>query len=398
MMTRRHCLSTFAAAALPFGVPAVSLAAQSDAGKIRIGGHETFVVHVNARGNWVLVRLATDSGIKGLGEASHGRDADTLRYVALFAERLKGRGIFDMEWLRSAAAPEIAAGGTSAACAVSALEQCLWDIIGQALNVPVYQLFGGALRTAIRNYANINRSTDPRTPAGFASMAQRAVDAGFSAIKLAPWDDMPDDLSNATKVEEITQLGIDRAAAVRRVLGPSRDLLLDAHSKFDLTRGLALPKRLEALKLFWLEEVTRVPDLPAIHRAASMPSAGGEVIYGAKGFLPYINAGCVDIVMPDVKYCGGMLELKKIASLAEAAGLRVAPHGPASPVGNVAAAHVCAGMPNFLILEYSYGEVPWRAELIDPPERIEKGFLELASRPGLGIRLNEKTAAKYQVP
>ncbi|MEO8050719.1 MAG: mandelate racemase/muconate lactonizing enzyme family protein [Acidobacteriota bacterium] len=352
---------------------------------------------MNARGNWVLVRLATDSGITGLGEASHGRDAVTLRYVAQFAERLNGRGIFDIEWLRSAAAPEIAAGGTSAACALSALEQCLWDIIGQALNVPAYQLFGGALRASIRNYANINRSADPRTPAGFATMAQRAVDAGFTAVKLAPWDDMPDDLSNAQMVEEITQLGVDRATAVRQVLGPDRDLLLDAHSKFDLARGLALTKRLEPLKLFWLEEVTHVPDLPAIHRAASMPSAGGEVTYGAKGFLPYINAGSVDIVMPDVKYCGGMLELKKIASLAEAAGLRVAPHGPASPVGNVAAAHVCAGMPNFLILEYSYGEVPWRAELIDPPERIEKGFLELTSRPGLGIRLNEKTAAKYLV-
>jgi len=396
-MTRRQCLFKIAAAALPFSMPAVSLSAQSDARKIRIGAHETFVVHVNARGNWVLVRLATDSGITGLGEASHGRDAITLRYIALFAERLKGRGIFDIEWLRSAAAPEIAAGGNSAACALSALEQCLWDLIGQALNVPVYELFGGALRTAIRNYANINRSTDPRTPAGFAAMAEHAVDAGFSAIKLAPWDDMPDDLSNASKVEDITQLGIDRAAAVRKVLGPDRDLLLDAHSKFDLTRGLALPKRLEPLHLFWLEEVTRVADLPAIHSAAPMPSAGGEVVYGAKGFLPYINAGCVDIVMPDVKYCGGMLEMKKIASLAEAAGLRVAPHGPAGPVGNIAAAHVCAGMANFLILEYSYGEVPWRAELIEPPERIEKGFLELASRAGLGIRLNEKTAAKYQV-
>src|ERR1051326_2835814 len=128
-----------------------------------------------------------------------------------------------------------------------------------------------------------------------------------------------------------------------------------------------------------------------------MPSAGGEVIYGVKGFLPYINAGCVDIVMPDVKYCGGMLELKKIASLAEAAGLKCSPHGPASPVGNVAAAHVCGGMANFLILELSYGEVPWRAELIDPPEQIEKGLLKLSMRPGLGIRLNEKIAARYQV-
>jgi galactonate dehydratase len=397
-MTRRQCCFRLAALALPFATPVVSFSAQTDARKIRIVAYNTFVVQVNARGNWVLVRLASDAGITGLGEASHGaQDALTLKYLAVFAERLKGRSIFDTEWLRSAAAPEIALGGTSAACALSALEQCLWDIIGQALNVPVYELFGGALRTAIRNYANINRSTDPRTPAGFAAMAERAVNAGFTAVKLAPWDDMPADLSNPSKVEEITQLGIERATAVRRTLGPGRDLLLDAHSKFDLARGLALPKRLEPLKLFWLEEVTPVPDLPAIRRAAPMPSAGGETIYGAKGFLSYINARSVDIVMPDVKYCGGMLELKKIASLAEAAGLQVSPPGPASPVGNIAAAHVCAGMPNFLILEHAYGEVPWRSELIDPPEQFEKGSLELAPRPGLGIRLNERTAAKYQL-
>jgi galactonate dehydratase len=397
-MTRRQCLSKLGVSSLPFGMAALPASAQRDAAKIVIGGHEIFAVHVNARGDWILVRLQTNSGITGIGEASQGTsDAATLRYIAQFAARLKGRSIFDIEWLRSAAGPEIATGGRSAACALSALEQCLWDIIGQAVNVPVYDLFGGALRPAIRTYANINRSTDPRTPVGFAAMAAQAIDAGFDAVKLAPWDDMPADLSNAAKVEQITQLGIDRAAAVRKVLGPGRELLLDAHSKFDLARGLALPTRLEPLRLFWLEEVTAVPDLPAIRRSAPMPSAGGEMIYGVKGFLPYVNAGSVDIVMPDVKYCGGMLELKKIASLAEAAGLKVSPHGPASPVGNVAAAHVCAGMPNFLILELSYGEVPWRADLIDPPEQIEKGSLELTMRPGLGIRLNEKTAVKYQV-
>jgi galactonate dehydratase len=230
---------------LPLGLGAVSASAQRDAAKILIVGFETFAVHVNARGDWILVRLATDSGITGIGEASQGgSDAATLRYIAQFAARLKGQGIFDIEWLRLAAAEEIATGGRSAACALSALEQCLWDIVGQALNVPVYDLFGGALLASIRCYANINRSTNPRTPAGFASMAGRAVDAGFDAVKVAPWDDMPADLSDASKVEEITQLGIDRATAVRKVLGPGRELLLDAHSKFDLARGLALPKRL----------------------------------------------------------------------------------------------------------------------------------------------------------
>jgi galactonate dehydratase len=103
----------------------------------------------------------------------------------------------------------------------------------------------------------------------------------------------------------------------------------------------------------------------------------------------------VDIAMPDVKYCGGMLELKKIAALAEAAGMPVSPHGPASPVGDFAAAHVCAGLPNFLILEYAYGEVPWRAELIDPPERLVNGCLELPERPGLGFALNDRVARRY---
>ena len=383
---------------------AVTASAQRDASKITVQSLETFVVHVNARGNWLLVRLSTNQGLTGIGEASHGtafgnetgNDATTLKYIAEFFPLLKGRSIFDVEWLRTAVARQTATGGLSAACALSALEQCLWDLIGQALGMPVYDLFGGALQTSIRNYANINRSTDPRTPAGFAAMARRAVDAGFDAVKLAPWDDMPKDLSDGARVEAVTQLGIDRANAVREVLGPNRDLLLDAHSKFDLERGLKLIGRVQHLNLFWLEEVTPVPGLPAIHKARKMPTAGGELIYGARGFYPYIQAESVDITMPDVKYCGGMLELKKVGSLSDAAGLKVSPHGPAGPVGNAAAAHVCATMPNFLILEFSYGEVPWRAEVIDPPENPAKGRLELTPKPGLGIRLNDKTLARYK--
>ncbi len=400
-MNRRNWLAQVPALA---AATATAARAQKDAAKITIRSMEVFKIHVNARGDWLFVRLSTNEGLTGIGEASHGtafgnetgNDTITQKYLVQFIEVLKGRSIFDVEWLRSAVAPQTATGGISAACALSALEQCMWDLIGQALNVPVYELFGGALRTSIRNYANINRSTDPRTPAGFAAMAQRAVDAGFDAVKLAPWDDMPKDMSDSAQVEAVTQLGIERANAVRAVLGPNRDLLLDAHSKFDLERGLKLIDRVEHLKLFWLEEVTPVPGLPAIHKAKKMPMAGGEVIYGARGFYPYINAGSVDITMPDVKYCGGMLELKKVGSLADAAGLLVSPHGPASPLGNVAAAHICATMPNFLILEFSYGEVPWRAEVLDPPENVVKGHIQLSAKPGLGVKLNEKTLARYK--
>jgi galactonate dehydratase len=187
---------------------------------------------------------------------------------------------------------------------------------------------------------------------------------------------------------------------VREAIGPKNDLLIDVHSHLDLPRGLELAKRLAPLNLFWLEEV--VPAKPPtglaeINRAAEMPTAGGEAIYGVGGFVPYLSAGAVDIAMPDVKYCGGMLELKKIAAVAEALGIPIAPHGPASPLGNLSAAHVSATLPNFLILEYAYGEAKWRAEIIDPPEQLSGGYMELSRRPGLGVKLNDRLVAQHRV-
>jgi galactonate dehydratase len=378
---------------------AAPLAAAFGPSRVSVTGLEIFRVKVNRRGDWVLIRLETSAALTGIGEASHGgHDELTVRWLRQFFELLKARSIFEIERLRAAVEPEIARRGTLAAVAFSALEQCLWDIQGKLFGVPCYNLFGGSLRTRIRNYANINRSTEDRSPAGFAKMAESAVRAGFDAVKLAPFDDLPIDLTDPARIEELTRLGIECARAVRQAIGPKRDLLIDVHSRFNLQRGLDLARRFEPLNLFWLEEVTPatpLENLAAINRAAKMPTAGGETIYGVKGFYPYIAAKAVDILMPDVKYCGGMLELKKIAALSEAAGMPLSPHGPASPVGNVVAAHLCAGLPNFLILELAYGEVPWRAELIDPPEQLLDGHLALSERPGLGISLNENALRRF---
>jgi galactonate dehydratase len=395
-MRRRRLLQSLAFA------PAIAAAPPyPQAAKITVTSLEIFIVKVNTRGNWILTRLNTTAGISGIGDASHnGTDEERIHYLKQFHALLKGRSIYDIEWLRTAAEPSIFTSRPGAASvALSGLEQCLWDIRGKVTSVPAYEMFGGLLHPKIRNYANINRSTDPRTPEGFARMAERAVSAGFDAVKLAPFDDMPRDLSNASQIEEFTKLGIARADTVRKAIGPKRGLLVDVHSHLDLDRGLQLARRLEYLNLYWLEEVTPakpVEMLARINREAKMQTAGGEAIYGLRGFYPYIAAKAVDIAMPDVKYCGGMLELKKIAAFCEAADVPVAPHGPASPVGNVSAAHVCATMPNFNILEFSYGETDWRAELIDPPETFENGSMILSRRPGLGITLNEKTLAKYK--
>lgn len=400
MMNRRSVLQGLALSPLALAADKFSYS-QTSLPKLTVEDLDVFRVKVNHRGNWTIVRLKTSGGISGLGDASQsGNDDQTLVYLKQFSDLLKGRGIFDVEWLRKVTAPDVAQFGVPAAVAASALEQCLWDIQGKAFSVPVYDLFGGRIQERIRIYANINRSTEDRTPEGFAGMAEKAVGASFDAVKLAPFDEMPRGLTDRQAIEHYMQFGIGCAQAVRQTIGPQRDLLIDGHIHFNRDDGLELARRFEPLHLFWLEEVTPakpVEDLAAINKAATTPTAGGESIHGVTGFYPYIKAEAVDIVMPDVKVCGGMLEMKKIAALAEGAGLIASPHGPASPVGNITAAHVIATIPNFNILEFSYGEVPWRAELIDPPEQIIDSALVLSGRPGLGIKLNENTAAKYAV-
>ncbi len=394
-MQRRHFLRLMSA--LPAASAAdLAAAPPPEAERVRVTGLEIFRVHVNRRGNWVMPRLQTSAGISGIGDASHaGNDDPQIAKLREYFELLQGRGVFDIEWLRQQTQPDVARQGRAASCAFSGLEQALYDIQGQVLGVPAYQLFGGKLRDSLRNYANINRSTEQRTPAAFAEMAGKAIAAGFDAIKLASFDGMPRE--GAAAIEAHTKSGIDAIAAVRKTIGDAA-LLVDAHSNFDLKRGLDLARRLETYNLFWLEEVSpSLQDLATINRGAKMQTAGGESLHGLKENHNYITAGAVDILMPDVKYCGGMLELKKIAALAEGAGLPVAPHGPASPIGNMAAAHVCAGLPNFSILEFSFGEAPWRAELVDPPEEIAKGgLLGVPDRPGLGLKLDEKVAARYK--
>lgn len=402
-MDRRTLLRAAGAGAL-LASPALAVVAQArTAGQHIIGKLEAWRLPVNHRGDWLVLRLNTESGLSGIGDASHGKeDGRTIAYLKQFRELLRGRSIFEVEWFRETTKPIIAqANDPSAVVAASALEQCMWDLIGKALGVPTYDLLGGALRKRIPLYANINRSTVPRTAVAFAAMAKRAVDAGFRAVKLAPFDEMPVDLSRSADVSRLIESGIAKASAVRAAIGPQRDLLLDAHSRFTLEEGLDLAKRLAPLNLFWLEEVTP-PEPPAglaaITEAAPMPTAGGEAIQGLTDFYPYIKAGAVDIVMPDVKICGGMYELKKIAALAEAAGLKVSPHGPASPVGNLAAAQTVATITNFNILEYAFGEVPWRAELLSPAENVSGGELILNSEAGFGHTLNERALSRIGQP
>ncbi len=360
--------------------------------KLTIRSVEIAVVKVNHRGNWVLVRLQTNEGPSGIGDASHANDAATVKQIQAMTELLKGRSPFEVPWFRREAGTRFPMDRINVV-AMSGIEQAMWDLQGKSLGVPCRALFGGAFHKVIAHYANINRCTVDRTPKGFAANAQRAIDAGFTAIKLAPFDGIAK--VGTPKFQEGVDLGVACIEAVRKGVG-KHDVLVDAHSNFDVPTGIELARRLEPQDLYWLEEVTPPPGLPEIDRAAKMNTAGGESIFGLTKFREYMEAKSVDIIMPDVKYCGGMLELKKVAALAESYGIPVSPHGPASPIGNAAAAQVSATLPNFLILEHGFGEVPWRAELVNPPEQFQKGgTITLTDRPGLGIELNDKIARQY---
>ena len=392
-MQRRSLLKGTIALWLTSAVP---VAARRVRGQ-EVGKLEVFRLPVNRRGDWLVLRLHTSGGLVGHGDASHsGDDVATIAELKRLLGLLQGESIFQVERFRAAARASPEGDSAAAVVAASALEHCLWDLVGQALDVPTHVLFGGALRPSVDLYANINRSADPRTPAGFAAMAEKAVSAGFSAIKLAPFDAMPANLDRRTAVTPLIGQGIACAAAVRQAIGPHHKLLIDAHSRFTRSEGEALAKRLTPLDLFWLEEVTPaepMEDLAIINRSTTIPTAGGESVRYVTDFYDYIRSGAVDIAMPDIKACGGLLELKKIAAIAEGAGLRVSPHGPASPVGGIAAAHVAATLPNFDILEHAFGEVPWRADLVVPPEPVQSGKLVLPSKAGLGISLNERLLA-----
>jgi galactonate dehydratase len=382
-MNRREMLGLPAALA-----GASSVFAQGVSSRTRtdstIDRFEVFRVKVNHRGDWVLLRTYSSTGSSGLGDCS--QSGDDVKVVALLQEyerTLKGRSIFSIEELRQWSRPHVAQHGRSAVVAISAIEQSLWDLQGQLLGVPTCDLFGGRLRSSIRQYANVNRMTTDRTPDGFARSVERAVADGFDAVKMAPFDGL------------VSNPGSERT---RRALGPSRDLLIDVHSLLTVPEGLGILKEMEALKLYWLEEVTAaepLDGLATINRATTMTTAGGEAIVGIEKFYRYAAGGVVDVLMPDVKYCGGLLELRKVAGMAEGMGLRVSPHGPASPVANVAAGHACVTMPNCDINEFAYAEVPWRAELIDPPESFDKGRLTIGEQPGFGIRLNEKIVRQF---
>ena len=363
---------------------------------------EPIVVEVTERGDWVFVLVHTDAGITGLGEASHSlNDALLVATLEVFADRVVGEDPLAIRkiWRMFSGVR----GGRITHTAISAIDQALWDILGQHLGVPIHALFSGAVRRKLRLYANINRHVRDRSPEGFATAARQAVDEGFTAVKVAPFDELrgPDHVRTGSRAA--WRPGVDRVCAVRAAIGDEIDLAIDCHGRMEASEAIVVGRELEDCDLMWYEEPVKhtFPDqLSLISRSVPMPTASAESVFAVEGFRPFLLERVVDVLMPDVKHCGGLIEMQSIADAARLKQLLIAPHNPSGPVATVSTAHSGCTIPNFAILEYAWGEVDWRADLITPREPVQDGYLIVSDTPGLGYRLNMDvvTAHRREVP
>jgi len=377
--------------------------------RVRLTSVELRPVRATSRTVWLFVRLLTDAGLVGLGEASDAfgfanttaSDAARMRKeLERFFALINGRSPFEVEFYRERGEP-LAREGLVAATAFSAIEQAMWDLAGKALDVPTYVLLGGKIRNTLPVYANINRATNPRTPEGFAAAAKRAVADGFSAIKAAPFDGFPPTTAPAAEISRAIDAGIDAVRAMRAAVGSSVGIMIDCHSFFDVEQSVAVAGRLEPYNLTWYEEPVppeRVDDTVTIRHRIKQQMAGGEVLFGLSGFAPLIGRRAVDTIMPDVKHCGGLLQMTRIAAVAADAGVMVAPHNPSGPISTAASVQVCAGMRNANYLELQYGEVDWRSDVLIPSERFVRGTIEIPDRPGFGVALNDEVIRAHELP
>ncbi len=372
---------------------------------MQITGLEIHQVDASPRGNWIFVQLHTDAGLSGLGEASQsGNDGLVVAALQQLGEKLQGADPTQVEvlWEQMARGGGIFSGdaGRIGATALSAVDQALWDLAGKALDVPCWMLMGGKRRDRVRVYANLNRGTRDRSPQGFADAARRAVDAGFSAVKSTPFDEVHWRRMDRPGIAADAGIGVERLEKTRAAIGDEIELLVDCHQRFDLALAFAVAEQVKPLDLYWFEEPVPRDNIDALRQLrlhAGHTIAGGEEQVGREGFWDYIAAGAVDVLMPDVKHAGGITECRRIAALAEAAQMPIAPHSPAGPVSTMAGVHLAATVANFTVLEFAFGEVDWRGGLIRPAEEIVDGYITVPDAPGLGIELDAAVLAAHRL-
>lgn len=356
-------------------------------------------LRISPKTTWCFVELVDADGRIGVGEATlGGRERLVHDAFARLASPLAGgeAGAFDWSSARNAAST------LAEFAALSALDQATRDLVARQRDESVATMLGPIRRESIPVYANINRGTRERSPAGFAARARDALADGFAAIKIAPFDEVALH-GDATLAVDAAALdaGLARIVAVREAVGPAVDLMVDCHWRLNLAAAQRVLAALDACKLYWLE--CPVPETPAMldtirairrdANARGVRLAGCEEMRRVDGFMPFIEAGAYDVMMPDAKYVGGLDEMLAVAGALARHGMAFSPHNPSGPVCHAASVQVCAVAPTLDRLEMQYAETPLFDAIVGgSAPRAVGGAIALPRGPGLGVALDPALA------
>lgn len=354
---------------------------------------ECLVVHPGWRKNFVFVRVETQDGTVGWGEAysQYDRDRPIAAQVEELGRYLVGRDAFNVRHFLQIAFDDYAQRRSSLEywCAISGIEQALWDVIGKLTGQPVYKLLGGACRERIRVYAN-GWSYKMDKPDDYARAAEAVVRRGFTALKFDP---LPRPWRTYVAKDHIRQ-AVDVVRAIRDAVGPGVDLLLDIHRRLAPMHAIDLSNAVAPFEPYWFEEPCQVDNLQAlseVRAATRIPVVSGEAMYGRADFRRLFRERAVDIINPDVSNCGGILELLFIAAAAEPEMVAVSPHNyNSTSLALSATVHASACMPNFILTEYFLPYEEFGAVIARNPLVPVDGYITLPEGPGLGIDIVEE--------
>jgi len=335
-----------------------------------------------------LVRIRTDDGVTGIGEAIArlGPGICTAVVHEILAPVLIGQDPRNIEGLWEDMVRTMRPRGHSRGYhleAIAGVDIALWDLLGQAAGKPVWELLAGHGRRTVPAYASSILIDSPERMAGEAA---KLVATGYRAIKM--------------KVGQSLRPDIERIEAVRAATGSGIDIMLDANSGYDPTSAIQIGRAAERLGIYWLEEPVHPDDLPGYRRVRSalkdVRLAAGEGEFTAAGFLPFLEQGLLDVVQPDIARCAGFTGSRRVAALASAYGVQFAPHtGASGPVCIAATLHLAAAVPNLLTFEDMYIHNPLHAVLLKPLPKQTGGRMAMLPGPGLGVALDEEQLTKF---
>jgi L-alanine-DL-glutamate epimerase-like enolase superfamily enzyme len=345
---------------------------------------------------WIFIEVETDEGITGAGESLPYRCSGISETLENTKKRLIGRDPTRIEaiWeelFRLGLAPP----------ALSGIEIALWDILGKKLGAPVHTLLGGRCRDSVEVYVDGFFRGANYVEDEYAGKALEAVKHGFRALKMDVDEPIPSGHSlNRTLTPKDLRYTVNMVEAVREAVGDDIHLAIDCHGAFNVNTAIRLAHMLEPYNLMWIEDPVPQNNLLAmakVSRSTKTPICTGELLNTRYEFRELLERQAADIIMPDVARTGGINELRKIAAAADTYYIPVAPHNMVGPIATIASVHVCANIPNFLLLEFQLGDVPWRDSVLDLPIPIKDGSIEVPDRPGLGVNINKNELGMHLV-